>query len=261
MIDLTTYMRARGYAPATIRLYTDASDRVPWRDTDALISALADLANRPAWQRITYYAAALAQEAAQIPDRIVDRFDGRPPRRPSALPRAHDRDTMRALLLVPDRERDRLLLTVAYACALRISELCNLRLYDATTYNNQLLIRETKTGSNQRVPLTNGLQARIRRYGFRKPNSTSPNTYLFPRTHDPLLPISPRGVRHIWADVQTRYNVEPLRFHSIRHAAAIHALQAGYNIEQVRRLLRHRSLASTQIYLQCLTLDPVKLID
>ena len=43
--------------------------------------------------------------------------------------------------------------------------------------------------------------------------------------------------------------------HSLRHSFAINLLNKKVDIETVRKLLGHNNLKTTQIYLQCMTID------
>jgi integrase/recombinase XerD len=60
---------------------------------------------------------------------------------------------------------------------------------------------------------------------------------------------------------------EPATPHSLRHAFAVHLLEAGTNLRTIQMLLGHRNLATTARYLMiatdkvCATVSPLDTLD
>lgn len=75
---------------------------------------------------------------------------------------------------------------------------------------------------------------------------------LIPNLHDPIKPLSPRGLHRIVA-YALRYLAKIRRPgvtpHSLRHTAATEALRAGFSLGDISAFLRHQSLSSTMWYL------------
>jgi integrase len=51
--------------------------------------------------------------------------------------------------------------------------------------------------------------------------------------------------------------IEPRKFHALRHSSALAALDEGLPIHYVRDQLGHRSLESTQVYTRARNKDPL----
>lgn len=250
---LATHMKALGYSPATHRLYSRALCEMPTLTNAGAIPHLATLT--PWWRRICYNAFNLYQAANMVSPRLKEVLPA--PRRRPSLPRVLDKDT---ILLAADHwsyinQPYRLMIRVAYACALRLREIPTITVCDATSRAARLLIPHAKTAKYETAFITPGLQkalatsAKLRHLGQDDPVFMRPN-------HTPL---SKRDIRRTWrvaidAVIETE---PPIRFSCLRHSCATHLLEQGANLEQVRRHLRHRSLATTQTYLQCAILSPV----
>lgn len=243
-MKMRTYLQAQNYAPRTISLYERAAHGIDPHDTNAAIAVIARRTSPSgSWARITFSAVQAAQRAAEVPDTdaIENRIE-RPIARP-ALPVIHTRaEIIAAISTQPPAYR--LALTLLYAAALRPAELLQLTPLDIE--QDQVIIRNAKTGRNQRVPITPTLSRKLTLFTVGAPADR------------PIWPIGPRDLRRIWTAAEQRAGLRHLPLYSLRHAAAVHMIQAGYSIEQVRRHLRHANLQTTQTYLQCLPDQPLK---
>lgn len=253
MDALAVHMQALSYSPATLKLYSRALSDVPELANSAVISHLATLT--PWWRRITYNAINLYQSANMITPRLKQVLPA--PRRRPSLPRVLDKDT---ILLAADHwssihNPNRLLIRVAYACALRLKEIPSITVSDATSRAARLLIPDAKVAKHETTYIPPGLQtalafsAKVRHLDPDEPIFSGPNHH----------PLSKRDIRRTWrVAIDTVLDTEPpITFSCLRHSCATHLLEQGANLEQVRRHLRHRSLATTQLYLQCAVMSPV----
>jgi site-specific recombinase XerD len=78
--------------------------------------------------------------------------------------------------------------------------------------------------------------------------------YIGQRHHDPKRPLSPQTVWHILKRYVKRAGIDPkISVHSFRHCAAQQRYLAGSDIREIQKLLHHRSLATTDVYLRGLT--------
>lgn len=164
-----------------------------------------------------------------------------PPRLPKAL---HESQLLPALeamdTLPPDfpSVRDRLVIELLYGCGLRRSEAISLRL--AQLYPAELHI--LGKGNKWRIlPLYPRLSRLIDTYLSLRAALTPSHDFLL-CTEDGA-PLYPKAVYRI---VRRWLGTHP---HALRHSFATHLLRRGANVQAVRDLLGHESLATTQKYL------------
>lgn len=141
--------------------------------------------------------------------------------------------------LQSESERFRLLIELLLETALRIGEALNARFSDVDAKHRLLHLRETKGGGDETVPLTSRalqITERLR--------ELSHNDLLFPATRGDGPMSAPRKVlKRVFADV----GIDPSAcFHTLRKTTASLAASSGIDVFSVSRLLRHRSIRTTE---------------
>ena len=180
--------------------------------------------------------------------------DVRPPKLPQRLPEWLSLPEVDALLAAPDLStprglRDRAMLELMYACGLRVSELCSLRLGDLR--QDPGLVRVFGKGSKERlVPVGRSAIQRTEVYlreGRDRLLAKRTSPYLFVGARRPKV-----GRAGFWRDIQRwahkagiQKAVSP---HKLRHSFATHLLERGADLRAVQAMLGHASIATTQIY-------------
>ncbi len=176
------------------------------------------------------------------------------------------RAEIRALLQAPDprrREgvRDRAMLSLAYACGLRVSELTGLRLADYDR-RDPASLRVIGKGRRERIlPLwketRTALEAWLR---LRDPDG---DATLFHNRSGRAMSRS--GFEYVLArHVAMAAKAEPgllekrVTPHVLRHSCAMHTLQATGDVRKVSLWLGHASIQSTEIYLRA---DPTEKLE
>jgi integrase/recombinase XerC len=143
---------------------------------------------------------------------------------------------------------DRLLLVILYYTGMRLSELIGLRENQVDDGNRS--IKVVGKGNKERViPVNEVLIAAIREYRDKKRvELAAPDTevLLVGRKGKKLYPkYVYRAVRAYLAEVTTIEQKSP---HVLRHTFATHLMNAGAELNSVKELLGHASLAATQVY-------------
>jgi integrase/recombinase XerD len=180
--------------------------------------------------------------------------DLRGPRGPARLPRVLSRDEVARLLAQPKGPgplvlRDRALLEVMYACGLRASEACELKLSDVDLEEGLLCARGK--GSKERlVPVGRQALSALRVY------CASARPLLIGNEVQPKLFVNHRGAgltrqglyKIVQGHARTAGLSERMSPHTLRHTFATHLLAGGCDLRSLQEMLGHADLATTQVY-------------
>lgn len=177
------------------------------------------------------------------------------PKKEKRLPKYLTNTEIDSIFEIPDirypiGQRNRLILELLYACGIRVSELCNIKLSDINFENKT--IRIFGKGKKERIVcfgdkcleilsmyISNGRNSLIK---------NTENEYLIVGMNRSSK-ISTRTIELILDEIINKAaimkNVTP---HMIRHTFATHLLNEGCDILIVKELLGHSSLDTTGIY-------------
>jgi integrase/recombinase XerC len=140
--------------------------------------------------------------------------------------------------------RDRLILELLYATGMRRSELLGLKVSDFDNYNMQ--VKVLGKGKKERlVPLHKDLIENVKTF-VNNYNKSSSDT-LF--TTQEGKPLNPRTLYTIVKKyISAVSTIDKRSPHVLRHTFATHMLNNGADLNAVKELLGHSSLAATQVY-------------
>jgi site-specific recombinase XerD len=146
------------------------------------------------------------------------------------------------------RDYAMLLLFVTYGW--RAHEAVELRLDDIHWREERVVIRRGKNRHPRVYPLMPAVRSALIAY-LRDGRPASTAREVFVRAHAPHTPLTPSSaVHHITRKYFLRAGVTPTHWgpHTLRHAFAIHLLEAGCSLKTIGDVLGHRSVESTYIY-------------
>jgi integrase/recombinase XerD len=166
-------------------------------------------------------------------------------KKPKTLPVVLDVEEVAHLLATAKPGRERILLTTAYACGLRISELLHLQVTDIDSARMVVQVRQGKGAKDRQVPLSPRLLAELRRWWCR--HRTKP--WLFPGQRAGKA-LSVGQAQRICRGVVRRAQLKKAAsMHTLRHSYATHLLEAGVDVVTLQKLLGHSDLSTTARYL------------
>jgi integrase/recombinase XerD len=189
------------------------------------------------------------------------------PKQWKVLPKSLARDEMNTMLQSPHpasirkeataiASRDRAMLEVFYAGALRVSEIISVKLEDLKLEMGYMLVRG-KGDKERIVPLGKSAQDALTAY------MGGSRAVLAGGKASPLLFMG-RGARQltrqrVWQMVRaagspTGRNTSP---HMLRHSCATHMVENGADLRTVQTILGHADISTTQVYTH-LALDRLK---
>lgn len=140
---------------------------------------------------------------------------------------------------------DRLMLVLLYSTGMRLSELINLK--ESAVNSSQ--IKVLGKGNKERIiPISPAVYTEVVGYlGAKKENGIEGSEALLVTAKG--KPLSPRkvysSVKHYLSQVTT---IEKRSPHVLRHTFATHLMNNGADLNAVKELLGHSSLAATQVY-------------
>ncbi len=177
------------------------------------------------------------------------------PKKEKRLPIVLTKEEIKKLLGSFDTMKSKLMVSMMYACGLRVSELTNLKVDDLDFDEKIGHVRQGKGRKDRifNIPefLVEDLQEQIER---QKNNSRE---YLFT---GPKGKLTSRNLQKIVSSAAKRAGIKKdVHCHTLRHSFATHLLENGTDIRYIQTLLGHADLSTTQIYTHIST-DEIKKI-
>lgn len=143
--------------------------------------------------------------------------------------------------------RNVLLIEFFYVTGMRREELINLRLEDIN-FSSRTIKVIGKRNKERLVPLLVSIESRLKNYiKLREQVTTASNIELFVTKKGVKLyaVLVYRIIKSYFGKVSQKVKTSP---HILRHSFATHLLDEGADLNAVKELLGHASLASTQVY-------------
>lgn len=147
-----------------------------------------------------------------------------------------------------DDIRNKLIVELLYSTGIRRAELINLKLTDVDINQNQIKVLG-KRNKERYIPLMKSVQDTISLYLIKRNllDSIDDKPYLFLTKKGKKIysALVYRVVKNYFNQASTKVKKSP---HILRHSFATHLLNNGADLNSVKELLGHSSLASTQVY-------------
>ena len=144
--------------------------------------------------------------------------------------------------------RDRFIIELFYSTGIRRIELVNLKLKDVDTSNNTIKVLG-KRDKERMIPLLYSVKKTLQEYLDKRHDleGKKQDNYLFltkkgTKVYETLVY---RVINHYFSQASTKLKKSP---HILRHSFATHLLNEGADLNAVKELLGHTSLAATQVY-------------
>jgi integrase len=180
------------------------------------------------------------KQATKNPCHEVELLKGEKPRKRFLYPEEEDR-LMKVLVGTLAHFKD--LVRLAIYTGLRQAELLKLAVDDVDLVKRELKLRETKSGVGREVPLNKTAEEIVLRLLDKA--KARDWTYLFtnPATGTRFLHI-----HHGWWKALKLADINDLHFHDLRHTFGTRAIENGATLAEVKELMGHKSIATTENY-------------
>lgn len=142
--------------------------------------------------------------------------------------------------------RDKIIILLLYTTGIRRQELIQLKISDIDFNQNTIKVIG-KRNKERIIPLLNSTQEELKKYVLERNKITTEEKYLFITNKGKKIygTFVYRVINYYFSAVTTKVKKSP---HVMRHAFATHLIGEGAEINAVKEILGHASLASTQVY-------------
>jgi integrase/recombinase XerC len=157
--------------------------------------------------------------------------------------------------------RDRLIIELFYGTGMRLSELIEVKSQDINFYEGA--VKVLGKGNKERIiPMNHTLVERIKEYNLLKKKEgldNSSNYLIVTNEGGKTYPMFVYRTVTKYFNMDEEITVEKKSPHVLRHSFATHLLNKGADLNAIKELLGHSSLAATQVYTHN-SLDKLKAI-
>jgi len=245
-------MKLRNYSPKTIKAYVAVVKDLLLHfkpkslrllnNQDLKRYLLVKINKNLSSQTVSLYANAINYLYLQIYKK-ADFVKIKHPKRSQKLPVVLSRDEIAKIIDKISNPKHRLIIQLAYASGLRVSEVINLKINDLDLEQKILMVRSGKGKKDRQTVLSDKIKSDLEKIILNK------------HVND-LVIESERGGKLTTTTLQKVFQnalhktgiKKAATFHSLRHSFATHLLENGVDIRYVQELLGHANIRTTQIY-------------
>lgn len=243
----------RDYSYDLTRFVETLGDRSPseitFRDIDLFVARQREKGHQPATvnRRLAAILALFSYLADEDPDLVCPVIPRRHfLRQPQRLPRPVQEETLRAFFAAITDPRDRAMFLLMLRCGLRISEVAGLRMADLYLEEPHARLVAHGKGSRERsVYLSRQSEHALRCYLTERPPVASDFVFLSYLGDGMSTTAIHKRLMRYRAQAEVH-----LTCHRLRHSFASDLVAAGAPVTSIQKLLGHRWLETTQVYVE-----------
>lgn len=160
------------------------------------------------------------------------------PRKEHRLPRIINHEELVAKINAVENLKHKAILSLAYCCGLRVSEVVNIKIEDIDGKQKVILVSQSKGHKDRYVPLSDNVLETLRAYY----KAFHPKVYLFNGQFSDRYSV--KSCQQIFK----KYIDQKYSFHHLRHSAFTTMMEQGTDLRVIQTIAGHRSPNTTAIY-------------
>lgn len=160
------------------------------------------------------------------------------PRKEKKLPKVIDSEFLKHRILNIKNLKHKAILMIGYSCALRVSEVINLKISDIDSNRMVIYINNSKGRKDRIVKLSETLLETLRDYY----KLYKPKDYLFNGQFTNQYSATSCN------KLVKKYLGNEYHFHQLRHSGATTMLENGTDLSIIQKILGHNQIKTTMIY-------------
>src|SRR3989344_841585 len=166
------------------------------------------------------------------------------PKKEKRLPSVLTKEEVKSLINACSSDKSRMMISLLYACGMRVSELANLKISDLEFNNKIGYIRQAKGRKDRIFNIPQSMADELKKYTeIQKQNN---HEFLFSGLSGKM---GSRNIQKIVSLCALRAGIEKdVHPHTLRHSFATHLLESGTDIRIIQELLGHASISTTELY-------------
>lgn len=177
--------------------------------------------------------------------RSKDKINLKYARKSQKLPIILSKKEIEKIIFALQNSKHKLIISIGYATGLRISEIVNLKIKDIDLNELIIHVKDTKAKKDRITIFSEKLITAIKKMIYGQKN----NNFIFKNNRGEKLTTTSLQKIFKTALKKTRIKKQAT-FHSLRHSFATHLLENGIDIHYVQKLLGHKNIRTTQIYIK-----------
>jgi len=233
----------RNYIKSNIKLL-DYSKKEPEQITEDDVKLyVADNLSDKASTSIILFLAAIKYAYSGILKEDITRGIKRP-KREIRTPTVLTKEEVKRLIETIDTKKSKLMVSLMYACGMRVSEIVNLKIKDLDFEDKVGHIRQAKGKKDRIFNIPKFLSFKLKKQSEKQESENQ--EYLFT---GPKGRLSSRNLQKIVKSAAKKAEIKKdVHCHTLRHSFATHLLENDVDIRKIQELLGHADLSTTQIY-------------
>jgi integrase/recombinase XerD len=255
-----------GYAASTITtyvgelrslmLYFKVSDanRVNKQQIEDYLHAL--IMRKYSWSKVNQSLNAIRYYFNHLEETPLKIKNIKRPRERRTLPKVLSQEEIQRLINVADNIKHKSIMMILYSAGLRLSELINLKISDIHSDTMTVSINMSKGFKDRKTVLSAQALELLRKYY----KQYRPKTYLF--NGQDQLQYSGKSVQNLIKTYAKKAGIyRTITPHMLRHSFATHLIENGFDITYVQKLLGHKRITTTEVYIHVVATDVVSPAD